>query len=311
MKIIAGTPDVWEPVAGGVAVSIGVFDGVHLGHQQMLDLLKEEAFVLGSLPVGAITFDRHPLTTIDPEKAPPLVSTPEERLRLFEAAGLDFAAVLAFDAVTRGLTPEDFVRSILSDGLGARLVVVGDGFRFGIDAAGDVDELRRLGDHYGFEVLSVKLLETDSGPISSSLVRQLVLAGDVLSAADLLGRPFSRAGQVVAGDGRGADIGFPTANLDLAPGLLVPASGVYTAIARVAGVPVPAVVNIGTRPTFDGVREVVEAHLLDFDSDLYGQEITLEFRDRLRSEQRFESVPDLVAQIHRDVEVARRQFGLA
>lgn len=310
MRVLVGAPDVWTPPPGGVAVSIGVFDGVHLGHRQMLDVLEAEATSLGSLPVGAITFDRHPLATIDPERSPHLITTPEERLELFKAAGLDFAAILTFDATTRALTPEGFVESIVRGGLGARLVVVGEGFRFGMNAAGDVDELRRLGDHYGFAVQSVALLENDTGPISSTSVRQAVLAGDVAAAASLLGRPFSRTGRVVPGDRRGTEIGFPTANLDIAPGLLVPTAGVYTATARLGADTVPAVVNIGTRPTFDGVREVVEAHLLDFDADLYGQDVTLEFEERLRSEQRFESVPELVAQINRDVAAARRLLGV-
>lgn len=305
MRVLVGSPDVWSLPPGGVAVSIGVFDGVHLGHRQMLDVLTAGA---GSHPAGAITFDRHPLATIDPDRAPPLITTPEERLGLFEELGLDFAAILTFDDATRGSSPEQFVETILRDGLGARLVVVGEGFRFGMHAAGDVDELRRLGDHYGFAVQSVELLETDAGPVSSTLIRRAVSTGDVERAADLLGRLFARTGRVVPGERRGSQIGFPTANLDIASGLLVPAGGVYTATAQVGARPVPAVVNIGTRPTFDGLREVVEAHLLDFEADLYGQDITLQFRQRLRSEQRFESVPDLVAQIRQDVAIARERL---
>ncbi len=309
MKVLVGNPEVWGPPPGGVAVSIGVFDGVHLGHRQMFDVLKEGAESLGGLPIGAVTFDRHPLATIDPGRSPDLVSTPEERLALFDEAGLDFAAVLTFDEATRGLAPEGFVQAVLAAGLGARLAVVGEGFRFGLHASGDVDELRRLGDHYGFAVRSVKLLETDAGPISSTLVRRAVTAGDMAAAADLLGRPFVRTGRVVAGDRRGVEIGFPTANLDIPPGLLVPSGGVYAAFAHVGGQKIEAVVNIGTRPTFDGVREVVEAHLLDYTGDLYGQDLTIEFIERLRAEQRFDSVPDLVEQIGRDVELARGRLG--
>jgi riboflavin kinase/FMN adenylyltransferase len=271
----------------------------------MLQALVEDAADLGGLPIGAITFDRHPLTTINPEKAPELITTPEERLALFEEAGLGFAAVLTFDEAMRSLPPAGFVETVLADGLGARLVVVGDGFRFGLDAAGDVDELRRLGDHFGFAVRGVELLETSAGPISSTIIRRAVSHGDVETAAALLGRPFARTGRVVAGDHRGSEIGFPTANLEIRPGLLLPARGVYAVAAIVDGKRLPAVANVGVRPTFDGAREVVEAHLLDYSGDLYGSDLTLEFVERLRGETRFDSVADLVEQIGRDVEQAR------
>ena len=304
MRVLLGDPTVWEPQPGGVAVSIGVFDGVHLGHHQMLDALWDEP-VPGSLPRGAITFDRHPMATIAPDRVPFLITTPEERLQLFEDAGLDFAAVLTFDEPVRRLSPEGFVEEVLAGALGARLVVVGEGFRFGMNATGDVDELRRLGDHYGFAVRAVALLEADSGPISSSLIRRLVAEGDVATAGKLLGRPFSRAGRVVAGDHRGASIGFPTANLDIKPGLVFPARGVYAAFAVVASGRFAAVVNIGVRPTFEGTRQVAEAHLLGFSADLYGSELRLEFVDRLREERKFGSVEALVAQIETDVAAAR------
>lgn len=305
MRVLVGDPGVWTPQPGGVAVSIGVFDGVHLGHRQMLQTLFNDAASLGELPMGAITFDRHPLATIAPERAPELISTPDERLALFEAAGLDFAAVLTFDERMRSLPPEQFVGTVLSDGLGARLVVVGAGFRFGLNAAGNVDELRRLGDHFGFAVEAVQLLETGSGPISSTLIRRALADGDVEAAAGLLGRPFSRTGRVVAGDNRGAEIGFPTANLEIRPGLAIPGRGVYAAYGQIPEGRLPAVVNIGVRPTFDGVRQVVEAHLLDFSGDLYGSDLTLEFVERLRPEQKFDSVAALVEQIGADVESAR------
>jgi riboflavin kinase/FMN adenylyltransferase len=305
VKILVGDPRVWTPQPGGVAVSVGVFDGVHLGHRQMLQELFADAAALGDIPIGAITFDRHPLATIAPERAPELLTTPDERLALFEEAGLDFAAVLTFDEAMRSLSPEGFVETVLANGLGARLVVVGDGFRFGLNARGDVDELRRLGDHFGFAVRGVKLLETEAGPISSTLIRQALRAGDVAGVTALLGRRFARTGRVVAGDHRGTEIGFPTANLDIRAGLVVPARGVYAAVAVLEGARIPAVVNIGVRPTFDGVREVVEAHLLDFTADLYGRDLTLEFVDRLRPEERFGSVAELVKQIGEDVEAAR------
>jgi riboflavin kinase/FMN adenylyltransferase len=303
MRVLVGDPSVWELQPGGVAVSIGVFDGVHLGHRQMLDALWDEGAPT-ALPRGAITFDRHPMATIAPGRVPPLISTPEERLQLFEASGLDFAAVLTFDETMRSLSAERFVEHVLAGALGARLVVVGEGFRFGMNAAGDVEELRRLGDHFGFAVRAVALLETEAGPISSSLIRSALADGDVATAAGLLGRPFARAGRVVAGDHRGAGIGFPTANLDIKTGLAIPAHGVYAAHAVTGTGRFDAVVNIGVRPTFDGSRQVVEAHLLEFTGDLYGSELRLEFVERLRGERRFDSVAALVAQIEADVKAA-------
>jgi riboflavin kinase/FMN adenylyltransferase len=309
VKILVGDPSVWTPRPGGVAVSVGVFDGVHLGHRQMLQTLFDDAAALGDLPIGAITFDRHPLATIAPARIPTLITTPEERLALFEEAGLDFAAVLTFDEAMRTLPAEGFVETVLANGLGARLVVVGDGFRFGLNAAGDVDVLRRLGDHFGFAVRGVELLETGAGPISSTLVRRAVSAGEVELAAGLLGRRFARTGRVVAGDQRGSEIGFPTANLEIRPGLLVPGRGVYAVVAILDGERHPAVVNIGIRPTFDGIREVVEAHLLNYSGDLYGSDLTLEFVDRLRGERRFDSVDELIEQIGRDIEQARSRLS--
>jgi riboflavin kinase/FMN adenylyltransferase len=311
MRVLVGDPGVWTPQPGGVAVSVGVFDGVHLGHRQMLQELFDDTAALADIPIGAITFDRHPLATIAPERAPELLTTPDERLALFEEAGLDFAAVLTFDEAMRLLSPEGFVETVLANGLGARLVVVGDGFRFGHNAGGDVDELRRLGDHFGFAVRGVELLETGAGPISSTLIRQSLRAGDVAAAAGLLGRRFARTGRVIAGDHRGTEIGFPTANLEIREGLAVPARGVYAAVAVLEGARIPAVVNIGVRPTFDGVREVVEAHLLDFMADLYGRDLTLEFVDRLRPEERFDSVAELAKQIGMDVESARIRLDQA
>lgn len=308
MRVLVGDPGVWTPQPGGAAVSVGVFDGVHLGHRQMLQALFDDAGAMADIPIGAVTFDRHPLVTIAPDRVPQLLTTPDERLALFEAADLDFAAVLTFDATMRSLPPDGFVETVLANGLGARLVVVGDGFRFGLNASGDVDELRRLGDHFGFAVRSVELLETGSGAISSTLIRRALSEGDVDGAADLLGRPFARTGRVIAGDHRGTEIGFPTANLGIRPGLLVPGRGVYAAVAVFDQQRIPAVVNIGIRPTFDGVREVVEAHLLDFEADLYGRDLTLEFVERLRGEVRFESVAALVDQIGRDVESARARL---
>lgn len=304
MKVLQGNPAAWDVASGPTAVSIGVFDGVHLGHQEVLRSLVAQASAMGELEPGVVTFDRHPLVVVRPEAAPRLITTIDERLAQLEALGIGFAAVLTFDEQTRSLTAEQFVETVLTV-LRVRLILVGSGFRFGKDGKGDVDVLRHLGDHYGFAVRSIDLLASSEEPISSTGIRGALASGDVETARQMLGRPFVRQGVVVAGDKRGRDLGFPTANLELAAELLIPRRGVYAGRALVGGEDYGCVVNVGVRPTFDGGREVVEAHLLGFDRDLYGQVVRVEFLFRIRDEVRFESVDDLVVQIGRDVEFAR------
>ncbi len=304
MKVLRGDFDRWVPPEGGAAVAVGVFDGVHRGHQAVLAGLRARAAELGGLPATVLTFDRHPLEVVAPERAPRLLTAPERKLELLGELGIDTVAVLTFDERARGLTPEEFAADVLVGGVGASLVVVGADFRFGKDRSGDVEELRDLGLGLGYYVEEVELLG-DGAPVSSTRIRAAVAAGDLEAAARDLGRPFEVAGEVVEGDRRGAQIGFPTANLDVAPGLLIPGRGVYAAWADVGGRTRPAVVNVGIRPTFGGEREVVEAHLLDFDGDLYGSAVRLRFVARLRDERRFDGMEELSAQIARDVEAGR------
>lgn len=308
MIVLDGTPESWRPPAARSVVAIGVFDGVHLGHRTVLDALD------GGDPDGwkvALTFGTHPQALLRPDRAPLPLTTLDRRLELLDAAGLDAVAVLGFDDDLRRMSPLEFVDRYLVGGLNAGLVVVGEGFRFGKDAAGNTATLERLGEAAGFSVITVPILGAGGREYRSTAIRAALAGGDVSSAAEMLGRPHEVVGVVVRGDGRGRQIGVPTANLELVEPVAVPARGVYVVTARVDAEPVPGVANVGVRPTFDGEAELVEVHLLDHDEDLYGREVQVRFLERLRGERRFDSVDELVDQIGRDVDAARAHFASA
>ena len=286
------------------AVAIGVFDGVHRGHQMVIGRLCERARER-DLQTVALTFDPHPLEFVAPERAPLLLTTIEQRIELLGEAGIEVVGVLPFPQI-RDMAPRLFAVEVLSLRLRSRLIAVGKDFRFGRDREGDVQYLRTVGAEQGFDVFAIDLVgEFDGTVVSSSRIRDLVVAGEVAEAAELLGRPHALRGTVIHGDGRGRSIGFPTANLHVPARLAVPGNGVYAAWAEVGSIRHPAVVNIGVRPTFGLDRRAVEAHLLDFEGDLYGRELTLSFVARLRSEQKFDSIENLVAQIARDADHGR------
>lgn len=288
-------------------MTIGVYDGVHLGHRTVLRDLETQAASLGVAHRAVLTFDRHPLSVVDPRRAPKMLGTVAHRLEILDDLGVDIVGVLPFEQI-RQMHPAEFIHQVLLAGLAARLLVVGTNFRFGLDRAGDVETLRREGARHGFEVDAVELLRGEGTPVSSSAIRAMLAAGDVEAARAALGRPFELRGMVVGGDGRGRDLGFPTANLAWDEGLAVPARGVYAAEVWVEGTGYAAVVNVGVRPTFGG-DFTVEAHLLDFAGDLYGKTMGVLFVARLRDERRFENSGELVSQIGRDVETARRRLG--
>lgn len=291
----------------GCAVTIGVFDGVHLGHQAIVRRTVEQAVVRGATPT-VVTFDPHPMRVVRPEHAPLLITELEHRIELLGAAGADAVLVLPFDRRRAAQSAEDFVQEVLVDALGARGVVVGDGFRFGHRAAGTVDTLVRLGSHLGFDVHPVGPSGDEVGRWSSTYVRQRVAAGDVDGAADVLGRPFRLDGPVVSGDRRGRTLGYPTANIRVAADRLVPADGVYAGWLLLDGsdAPQPAAVSIGSNPTFDGDERRVEAYVLDRDDlDLYGQYVRLDLVTRLRGMQRFADVDTLLAAMADDVSRTR------
>lgn len=304
MRVLEGDPREWpEPTGPGTAVTIGNFDGVHLGHQTVLADLAERASALGGLPRAVLTFDPHPVAVMAPEHAPRLLTSIDQRIEILDYLGVDTVGVLPFERV-RTMNPGQFVGDVLARGLGARVVAVGSNFRFGHDRVGDVESLRAGGMTFGFDVDVVPLLEGD-GPVSSSGIRTMISTGAVDEARQALGRAFELRGEVVGGERRGRSIGFPTANVVPPTGMAIPARGVYAARARIGAHLLPAVVNVGVRPTFSGETELIEAHLLDFEGELYGDQIGLLFEHHLRGEQKFEGIDGLVAQIERDVEAAR------
>ena len=293
---------------GGAALTIGTFDGVHLGHQALIARTISEARVLGA-ESAVVTWDRHPLMTLRPDAAPRLLSSPERKLELLDATGVDAVAILPFTQELSHLSPEDFVDQVLVKGLNARAVFVGEGWRFGHQRAGDVDLLEKLGEENGFTAEAIDLASGDGEAVSSTRIREAIAAGHLNVARRLLGRPFDVDGVVVGGDKRGAGLGFPTANIDTDPHMANPARGVYAGQARVGDSWFAAAINVGVNPTFGGDPEVtpvkIEAYLLDFEGDLYGQTLRIEFHQRLRDEMRFTSVDALIAQMHKDVEATR------
>ncbi|MEA2509339.1 MAG: riboflavin kinase / adenylyltransferase [Actinomycetota bacterium] len=307
MKIYRGLAEARGNIAAS-AVTIGTLDGVHLGHQALAALTIEKARAIPG-PALAITWDRHPSETLRPEHAPLLLSSLERKLELLEETGLDGTLVLPFDDELSGWSPQRFVTSVVVEGVRARSVVVGSDWRFGQRAAGDVPLLTELGREQGFEAEGVKLLEIAGGPVSSSRVRQAVANGDVVLARTLLGRAFDVDGTVIRGDARGKSLGVPTANLPLGPRMAYPLRGVYAGRARAGGGWYAAAINVGVNPTFGGDPRTsaprIEAYLLEFEGDLYGQVLRVEFWRRLRDESKFDSAEALVEQIELDVQATR------
>jgi riboflavin kinase/FMN adenylyltransferase len=271
-------------------VAIGTFDGVHVGHRQVIDRADT-----------VLTFEPHPLSVLHPEAAPKLIMPFEIKRDVIEGLGVDELVVIPFDREFSTIPPEDFCSRILVETLGAERVSVGENFRFGAKAKGDPDMLASRDE---FEARVVPLVEVDGEIVSSSRIRSLVAAGEIEAANRCLGAPFLLEGPVVEGDGRGRELGFPTANIVPSDDLVCPGHGVYAAFANGR----LAAVNVGVRPTFETGRGLlVEAHLIDFDGDLYGRILRIAFISRLRGERRFPEVEGLIAQMHRDVNAARER----
>jgi riboflavin kinase/FMN adenylyltransferase len=305
MRIVRGLPSV-PPERRPSAVALGVFDGVHLGHRAILGAAVAHGRAADA-PALACTFEPNPLEVLQPERAPLPITTLDERLELIAACGVDGTVVLTFTRELAAVEPEAFVKDVLVERLVARQVVVGFNHRFGRAARGDAALLRELGARMGFTVDVIAPLKVDGAPVSSTAIRAALGRGDLDAAARMLGRPYTLPGTVVAGAGRGRTLGFPTANVAPARPLLV-APGVYACTFEVAGESRRAVVNVGVRPTFGEATLAVEAYLLDFSGDLYGQTVRLVFVSRVREERRFPSVDALRAQIAEDVETARRRL---
>ena len=294
----------------GCAATIGVYDGVHLGHQAVIRATQEAAREHG-VPTAVVTFDRHPATVLRPENAPLQLTTLEQKLDLLEAAGVDCTFVVHFDEARAKEEAEDFVVEVLVERLRARSIVVGEDFHFGHQRRGNVAMLREMGERHGFTVEGLGLLQSPTGaaePVSSTAIRRFLAGGDVVSAAAMLGRLHELRGTVVQGDQRGRVLGFPTANIPVSTAMAVPADAVYAGwYVHPDGRRHMAAINLGRRPTFyeHADTSLLEAHLLDFDGDLYGDAARVEFVQLLRSEMRFESVEALVAQLNQDVATVR------
>ncbi|WP_242902576.1 bifunctional riboflavin kinase/FAD synthetase [Actinomadura terrae] len=294
---------------GRSVVTIGVFDGVHRGHQRIVGAAAEEARRRGLRSV-VITFDPHPDEVVRPGTHPPLLASTTRRIELLEGLGTDAVVVVPFTLELSKVPPDEFVQSVLVDRLHAAHVIVGEDFRFGHRARGDVALLTELGEKYDFTAEGMPLV-ANGDTISSSYIRDRLDAGDVEAAARALGRPHRVEGVVVRGHQRGRALGFPTANLETVPHTAIPADGVYAGwlvcdSERYPGFRWPAAISIGTNPTFDGVERTVEAYALDRDDlDLYGEHMAADFTARIRDTLKFDSIEALIEEMHRDVDRAR------
>ncbi len=295
--------------AEGHAITIGAYDGVHLGHLAVIEATRERAQRLG-VKTGLVTFDPHPAYVLRPDSAPPLLTDLDQKLDLLEAAGVDTVVVVPFDERRAEETAEAFVETAIVGALGARAVVVGRDFHFGKDRAGNVELLAKLGEHHGFEVEGVQLLPLSSGAtdaVSSTVIRGALAAGEVAKAASLLGRCHELRGPVASGDQRGRTIGFPTANVAIGKEMAMPADAVYAGwYIRPDGSRWPSAINIGKRPTFyrDAEHSLLEAHLIGFEGDLYDEQARVQIVEMLRPEQRFDGIEQLTKQLKLDISKA-------
>jgi riboflavin kinase/FMN adenylyltransferase len=303
-----------EGVPAGIprtVVTIGNFDGVHRGHQHVLSVARDVAQRLGGLPVVAVTFEPHPLQVLAPDRAPPRLASLDQRLALLAQRGVDITLVLDFTDDLAKVSPVDFARDVVFDRLRAAAVVVGENFRFGHRAQGDVALLRELAAGTDIEIDGLELERSGEQPWSSTVIRARLDAGDVEGAAESLGRCFAVTGQVVPGHQRGRELlGYPTANVPVqTPGTAVPADGVYAGwLRRLDGAEgtMPAAISVGSNPTFDGTERTVEAYVLDRDDlELYGVDVEITFVRRLRGMVRFDAIDALITQMDADVAEAR------
>ena len=297
------------PPSSGSVVTIGAYDGVHLGHRAVIGEVTRLASERGCA-TAVVTFDCHPAVVVRPESAPKLLTDLEQKLELLATTGVDYTLVIHFDEERARESAEDFVTEVLAGALHARAVVVGHDFHFGHQRRGNVPLLASMGRDLGFDVLGLSLIgdEQSHTEISSTRIRSLLVAGSVEEAALLLGRSHEVRGTVMRGDARGRDLGFPTANVAVPSEILLPADGIYAGwYERPAGEIHPAAISVGRRPTFYAHADasLLEAYLLDFDGDLYHEAARVRFVSRLRDEVRFDSVDELVAQMNRDVDAAR------
>jgi len=305
------SPEEWSGRFGAGArtvLSVGNFDGLHLGHQKVLRMVVARARA-AALSAAAITFDPHPMKLLQPERAPLMIETHSQRLAGIERIGLDAVLVLRFDRALSILAPEDFLQRILMERMHVAAILVGANFRFGHCGAGDVRLLAQFGKEHGFDVETISPVEVDGIVVSSTAMRNAIAEGRVGEAVPLLGHPFSLTGEIRPGAGRGRTILFPTLNM-VPEQELLPKLGVYATEAVVRGNVFQSVTNVGTRPTFDGQGVTVETHLFGFDEQISGGAMEVRFHTRLRDERKFSGAEELRAQIGRDIAVAREYFAV-
>ncbi|ABM62601.1 bifunctional riboflavin kinase/FAD synthetase [Halorhodospira halophila] len=307
MELIRGLHNV-RACHRGAAITIGNFDGVHRGHRAMIDRLREEAARRGC-PAVVVTFEPHPMERLAPARAPARLTGLREKVRRLGETGVDAVLCLRFDQHLAAVEAEAFAGELLGGRLGAGFVLVGDDFRFGRQRRGDLEMLRRAGEAWGYEVAPMETVTRSGERVSSTRIREAVRAGRFAEAAELLGHPYCIQGRVVHGDAMGRQLGWPTANLRLSPER-IPLDGIYAGWAR-GGTeqPWPTAISVGIRPTVGGRRTVFEAHLIDFDGDLYGRHLCVEPVVRLRGEAHFDGLDALARQIGEDVRAARRVLG--
>jgi riboflavin kinase / FMN adenylyltransferase len=302
-------PGLLPPLPAGSTVTVGSFDGVHRGHQAVLTEIARRADAAGRASV-LVTFEPHPLEVVNPQAAPPLLTTGPERREILAQTPLDYVLFLRFDRRLAESTPEEFVRRVLIGRCGMRELVIGHDHGFGRGRSGDVETLRRLGIEDGFEVDVVPVVDVGEQHVSSSRIRRAVAGGDLATAARMLGRPYSVSGQVGAGERRGRLLGVPTINLaDVPHQKLLPPDGVYAVRVEWRGGRADGMMNQGARPTFEDGRRLLEAHLFGFEGDLYGQWVRIEWVERLRDVVRFASVEQLTEQLNRDRSRALEVLG--
>ena len=306
MQVFRGVP---ERATTSSVLTIGNFDGVHLGHRALLDELKAKAHEL-ALPATVLTFEPHPRELFAPDQAPARLASLRDKIELLAEAGIDRVHVCRFDRKLASLSAQDFVERILVRGLAVRHLIIGDDFRFGKARGGDFALLQREGRERGFAVEAMRTVDHDGLRVSSSAVREALAAGDIERAERLLGRPFVIAGRIMDGKKIGRGIGFPTANIQVRRKRL-PLSGVFAVtVSGIEARPLPGAANIGVRPTVGaGLKPVLEVHLLDFDRDIYGLHVDVNFMHKLRDEAKFDSLDALKAQIARDVADVRAYFA--
>ena len=299
MRVLDGSWRDWAPSGAPTSLTIGVLDGVHRGHQVLLARLRED------MTRTVLTFDPHHAEVLHPGSHPRLITTVEERIAIFGSLGVEQVGILDLHEI-KELSPEAFVTELLIGRLAMGHLVVGEDFRFGHQREGDVALLRELGQSLGFEVESIGLVRDGEGKLSSSRIRMLIEEGRIEEAAESMGRRYRLTGTVVTGDHRGRDLGFPTANLAPPERKVIPGPGVYAGFVLLGEEVHQAAINVGTRPTFGEGELIVEAYLLDFDGDLYGEELGVEFVRYLRPELAFDSIDQLVGTMKDDVEETRR-----